>query len=46
VDSREFTNYSESLFVEYFYGKEAGYSYVRGSGKIENDKPIGQYKRE
>jgi aminopeptidase N len=40
-----FTNYSESLFVEYFYGKEAGYSYVRGIRKnIENDKPIiGQY---
>ena len=40
-----FTNYSESLFVEYYYGKEAGYSYVRGIRKnIENDKPIiGQY---
>ena len=40
-----FTNYSESLFVEYYYGKEAGYDYVRGIRKnIENDKPIiGQY---
>ena len=36
-----FTNYSESLFLEYFYGKEAGYTYVRGIRKnIENDKPI------
>ena len=41
-----FTNYSESLFVEFYYGKEAGYSYVRGLRKnIENDKPIiGQYE--
>ena len=40
-----FTNYSESLFVEYYYGKEAGAAYVRGTRKsIENDKPIiGQY---
>lgn len=40
-----FTNYSESLFVEYYYGKEAGNEYVRGIRKnIENDKPIiGQY---
>ena len=36
-----FTNYSESLFVEYYYGKEAGYAYVKGLRKnIENDKPI------
>ena len=36
-----FTNYSESLFLEYFYGKEAGYTYVRGIRKnIQNDKPI------
>jgi aminopeptidase N len=36
-----FTNYSESLFLEYYYGKEAGYEYVRGIRKnIENDKPI------
>ncbi|WP_035672392.1 M1 family metallopeptidase [Flavobacterium sp. 83] len=36
-----FTNYSESLFLEYYYGKDAGYTYVRGIRKnIENDKPI------
>jgi aminopeptidase N len=41
-----FTNYSESLFVEYYYGKEAGAAYVRGTRKsIQNDKPIiGQYE--
>lgn len=40
-----FTNYSESLFVEYYYGKEAGAAYVRGTRKsIQNDKAIiGQY---
>ena len=40
-----FTNYSESLFVEYYYGKEAGAAYVRGARKnIRNDQPIiGQY---
>ncbi|OOG62551.1 M1 family metallopeptidase [Flavobacterium sp. A45] len=36
-----FTNYSESLFVEYYYGKEAGNEYVRGTRSgINNDKPI------
>ncbi|MES2239132.1 MAG: M1 family metallopeptidase [Bacteroidota bacterium] len=36
-----FTNYAESLFLEYYYGKEAGYTYVRGLRKnIMNDKPI------
>lgn len=36
-----FTNYSESLFVEYYYGKEAGFEYVRGTRKgIDNYKPI------
>lgn len=36
-----FTNYAESLFVEYYYGKEAGYQYVRGTRKdIKNDTPI------
>jgi len=36
-----FTNYSESLFVEYYYGKKAGAEYVRGlRNRIENDKPI------
>ncbi len=40
-----FTCYSESLFLEYYYGKEAGSEYVRGIRKnIQNDKPIiGQY---
>ncbi|MGC8751702.1 M1 family metallopeptidase [Hydrotalea sp.] len=36
-----FTNYSETLFTEYFYGKEAGTDYNVGSRKnILNDKPI------
>lgn len=36
-----FTAYSESLFVEYFYGKEAGADYVTGTRQnIMNDKPI------
>lgn len=36
-----FTNYSESLYVEYYYGKEAGAEYVRGTRKgIKNIKPI------
>lgn len=36
-----FTCYSESLFLEYYYGKEAGGEYVRGIRKnIQNDKPI------
>jgi aminopeptidase N len=36
-----FTNYSESLYVEYYYGKEAGFEYVRGTRDgINNDKPI------
>ena len=36
-----FTNYSESLFVEYYYGKEAGFEYVRWTRKgIDNYKPI------
>lgn len=36
-----FTNYSESLFVEFYYGKEAGAEYVRGTRKgIKNDKTI------
>ena len=40
-----FTNYSESLFLEYYYGKDAGYTYVRGLRNIiQNDKPIiGKY---
>jgi aminopeptidase N len=36
-----FTNYSENLFVEYYYGKEAGAEYVIGTRKgIRNDSPI------
>jgi len=40
-----FTNYSESLFLEYHYGKEAGQEYVRGTRTgIANQKPmIGPY---
>ncbi|MCG9792751.1 M1 family metallopeptidase [Flavobacterium algicola] len=40
-----FTSYSESLFVEYYYGKQAGYDYVIGTRRnIVNDKPpIGFY---
>jgi aminopeptidase N len=40
-----FTNYSESLFTEYYYGKKAGAEYVRGLRKsIKNDRPIvGKY---
>lgn len=36
-----FTNYSESLFIEYYWGKEAGQAYVRGNRRgIRNDEPI------
>ena len=36
-----FTNYSEALFVEYYYGKKAGSEYVIGMRKnIVNDKPV------
>ena len=36
-----FTSYSESLFLEYYYGKQAGYDYVKGTRiNIVNDKPI------
>jgi len=36
-----FTNYSESLFIEQRYGKQAGQEYVHGIRfRIENDKPI------
>jgi hypothetical protein len=33
------------VFLEYYYGKEAGYTYVRGLRNIiDNDKPIiGKY---
>ncbi len=36
-----FANYSETLFTDYYYGKEAGNDYVTGTRKkIKNDKPI------
>jgi len=36
-----FTNYSETLFTEYYYGKEAGSDYCIGTRKlIQNDQPI------
>jgi aminopeptidase N len=36
-----FANYSENLYVEYYYGKEAGSEYVLGSRKnIKNDRPV------
>jgi aminopeptidase N len=36
-----FTAYSESIYVEYHYGKEAGADYVIGTrSRIANDKPI------
>jgi hypothetical protein len=32
---------TQKSFVEYYYGKEAGFEYVRGIRKnIQNDKPI------
>ena len=36
-----FTNYSENLFLDYYYGKESSAKYVIGTRKgIRNDKPI------
>lgn len=36
-----FTNYSESLFVDYYYGKDAASEYIIGVRKgIRNDRPI------
>ncbi|HLN56229.1 MAG TPA: M1 family aminopeptidase, partial [Bacteroidales bacterium] len=36
-----FTNYAECLYVEYYFGKEAGAEYLRGSRQnIRNDRPI------
>jgi len=36
-----FTNYSESLFIDKFYGKQAGQEYVHGTRpRIANDRPI------
>ncbi len=40
-----FTSYSENLFLEYYYGKQAGAEYVIGTRRnIANDRPlIGHY---
>jgi aminopeptidase N len=36
-----FTNYAENLYVEYYYGKEAGTEYLLGTRmRILNDRPI------
>jgi aminopeptidase N len=36
-----FTNYSENLYLEYYYGKDAGREYVLGCRRnIRNDKPV------
>jgi aminopeptidase N len=36
-----FTNYSETLFTDYWYGKDAGNAYVQGTRKkISNDIPV------
>ncbi len=36
-----FTNYSENLYTEYFFGKAAGAAYVRGCrANIENRRPV------
>jgi aminopeptidase N len=36
-----FANYSENLYLEYYYGKEAGRTYVTGTrSRIRNDRPI------
>jgi len=41
-----FTFYSESLFIEYFYGKEAAFDYLKGSRySIQKQEPIiGDYE--
>ncbi len=36
-----FTNYSEALLIDFFYGKEASQAYVNGNRRgIQNDSPI------
>lgn len=36
-----FTSYAEGLFTEYYYGREAGFAYLRGLRRnIENKEPI------
>lgn len=40
-----FTNYSEALYIDYYFGKKAGQEYIHGNRRaIQNKKPIqGQY---
>lgn len=39
-----FANYAENLYVEYYYGKEAGAEYALGTRRsIRNDRPIVGY---
>ena len=40
-----FTSYSENIFLDFYYGKEASADYVIGTRKnIQNDRPlIGHY---
>lgn len=41
MGARSFTTYSENLFLDYHYGKEAAADYVIGQrAHIENDRPI------
>lgn len=36
-----FTNYSEALFIDYFYGKKASQAYIHGNRtSIQNDRPL------
>lgn len=36
-----FTNYSESIYIEYLFGKQAGQEYVHGNRRgIKNDSPL------
>lgn len=36
-----FTNYTEALYIEYYFGKKAAQEYVQGlRGNISNDRPI------
>src|SRR5690606_19799360 len=36
-----FTNYSEAIYVDYVFGKEAGLEYIHGNRKgIQNDRPL------
>ena len=36
-----FANYAESLYAEYYFGKQAGKEYVRGTRRnIRNDRPV------